>query len=144
MAQVTFYVLEQTDSLDHWVCQLATNCYRNKKRCLILCNRQDQAEQLDELLWQQPVDAFVPHNLTGEGPKGGAPVELSWQVKNAAGRHSLINLSLQVPAFAQHFAEIHDFVPTQEAEKQQARQRYKSYRAAGHMLETKPITTLTN
>ena len=86
MSRVSFYLLDleadkNTTMPAHLVlaCQLAANCFRNKQRCLVFCQDKAMAEHFDELLWQLPTDSFVPHNLVGEGPVGGAPVEISWQ-----------------------------------------------------------------
>lgn len=74
MSNVTFYLLDETDDTHqqpaHFAlaCLLATRSYRHKQKCLVYCQDQSQAEQFDELLWQLPNDAFVPHNLAGEGP----------------------------------------------------------------------------
>ena len=100
-------------------CLLAARCFRNKQRCLVYCQDQAMAELFDELLWQLPNDSFVPHNLVGEGPVGGAPVEISWQVPGQFNRPVLINLALTMPEFHQRFGQIYDFVPAQEQLKQQ-------------------------
>ena len=123
-------------------CDLATRCFRNKQRCLVYCQDQALAEQFDEMLWQLPTDSFVPHNLAGEGPAGGAPVEISWQMPAQFNRPVLINLTANMPEFHQRFGQIYDFVPAEEQLKQQARERYKHYRAAGHQLETLPATSI--
>ncbi|XNM63724.1 DNA polymerase III subunit chi [Escherichia coli] len=51
------------------------------KRVLIACEDEQQAIRLDEALWTRPPESFVPHNLAGEGPRGGAPVEIAWPAK---------------------------------------------------------------
>ncbi len=140
MTQVTFYLIEQQaqDSDPRWdlACQLAAQCYQNRRRCLVLCDDQQQAEAFDELLWQQPDNRFVPHNLSGEGPANGTPVEISWQDQAVRGKPVLINLKNSLPPHGQHFQVIYDFVPAEEQAKQAARERYKQYRAAGFSLDT--------
>ncbi|MFA3791858.1 DNA polymerase III subunit chi [Aliiglaciecola sp. SL4] len=146
MTDVTFYMLEKADEEHpaHWLtaCELAAKSYRNKRRCLIICDDKKAAEAFDELLWQQPLDAFVPHNLSGEGPNGGAPVEISWQVNNSANRPVVINLGSKVPSDTQRCKQIFDFVPTEETAKQQARERYKQYRAAGLTMHNLPASSI--
>jgi DNA polymerase-3 subunit chi len=142
MPNVTFYLLDETDERHqqpaHFAlaCLLATRSYRQKQKCLVYCQDQKQAEQFDELLWQLPNDAFVPHNLTGEGPLGGAPVEICWQTPNQFNRSVLINLAENIPDFHQRFRQVIDFVPAKEQLKPLARERYKQYRAAGCQLDT--------
>lgn len=151
MSKVTFYLLDkETDDSSHFsaqlalACQLAVNSYRNKQRCLVFCQTQALAEQFDELLWQLPTDSFIPHNLAGEGPSGGAPVEICWQTPSQFNRSVLINLSAGIADFHQRFSQVYDFVPGGDVEKQQARERYKNYRAAGNQLDTLPGSAFFN
>ncbi|XMR34886.1 DNA polymerase III subunit chi [Escherichia coli] len=99
----------------------------------LLCDDQAQALRLDELLWQLPPERFVPHQLQGES--GMAPVEIGYQPPKRRYAPASINLATATPLFAGHFAQVVDFVPTDETQKQQARERYKHYRQAGHTLE---------
>ena len=63
----------------------------------------------------QETHQFVPHNLAGEGPRYGAPVELCWPGKRGnAPRDLLINLQSQFADFATAFHEVIDFVPIDE------------------------------
>lgn len=148
MSKVVFYLLEASNETHqqpaHFAlaCLLATRSYRQKQKCLVHCQNQALAEQFDELLWQLPNDAFVPHNLSGEGPAGGAPVEICWQAPSQMNRQVLINLSDTIPDFHHRFRHIIDFVPAQDDLKPQARERYKQYRAAGYQLETLPASQI--
>ena len=128
------------------VCMLAARYFRAKRRCLVLCSDQNSAEEFDELLWQQPMDAFVPHNLTGEGPANGAPIEISWANDSNNGKHYsrqvLINLTDALPEDGQKFRQIVDFVPAAEQAKQAARERYKQYRALGFQMSTEAASSI--
>lgn len=136
MSQVTFYLMserddEQASAVERLACQLAADSW-GAGHIYLHCTDEAQALRLDELLWQLPPDRFVPHQLQGE--TGQAPVEIGHQSpKRRYAR--LINLAEQTPLFAGHFAQVVDFVPTDETQKQQARERYKHYRQAGHALE---------
>jgi DNA polymerase-3 subunit chi len=73
--------------------------------------------------------------LSGEGPRGGAPVEIAWpQKRNSSARDVLISLRIDFADFATAFTEVVDFV--EETLKQLARERYKAYRLAGFNLNT--------
>lgn len=143
MKQVTFYLLEN----DHFIgalsaheaiaCRVAAQRWRAGQRVLIACESLEQALRLDEALWQQDAHQFVPHNLAGEGPNFGAPVELCWPEKRGnAPRDLLINLLPHFADFATSFHEVIDFVPYQDTLKQLARERYKTYRSVGFHLTT--------
>lgn len=136
---VMFYILEdEALSLSHYACLQAAHFYRQKQKVFIYTQDQHQAHTIDEQLWSFDADSFVPHNLKGEGPHYGSAVEISWQ--NPTDRRPvLINLSQTVPNFANKFAHIVDFVPTDEVLKQQARDRFRTCRQLGFTVDTKKI-----
>jgi DNA polymerase-3 subunit chi len=146
-SQVSFYLLENKQASATQphaeqavliaACQQASQFYRQQQKVFIFTENQAQGELIDELLWSFEADSFVAHNLPGEGPNYGSPVEISWfEPKNR--RPILINLTSTVPHFAHKFSHIVDFVPTDETLKQQARERFKQYRQAQFVIETKP------
>lgn len=143
MRNATFYLLDndtQQDGLsavEQLVCEIAAERWRAGKRVLIACEDEKQAIRLDEALWARPAESFVPHNLAGEGPRGGAPVEIAWPEKrNSSPRDLLISLRVGFVDFATAFTEVVDFVPYEDSLKQSARERYKAYRVAGFNLNT--------
>lgn len=143
MKNATFYLLDNNTPVDGLsavealVCELAAERWRDGKRILVACEDEQQAIRLDEALWQRDPHRFVPHNLAGEGPRFGAPVELAWpQRRGSAPRDILISLLPQFADFATAFHEVIDFVPYEESQKQLARERYKAYRVAGFHLTT--------
>lgn len=143
MKNATFYLLDNDNTADglsaveQLVCELAAERWRSGKRVLIACEDEAQAIRLDEALWTRPPESFVPHNLSGEGPRGGAPVEIAWpQKRNSSPRDLLISLRTGFADFATAFTEVIDFVPHEDSLKQLARDRYKAYRLAGFNLTT--------
>ncbi|NQZ80324.1 MAG: DNA polymerase III subunit chi [Colwellia sp.] len=119
-------------------CQQAAKFYRNNQRVFIYTENQQDAHDIDEMLWAFEPDSFVPHNLTGEGPRNGAAVEISWQMPTNR-RPILINLTSTVPNFASQFSTIIDFVPTDETLKQQARERFRTCRQWGFAVDNQAV-----
>ncbi|WP_144213360.1 DNA polymerase III subunit chi [Shewanella donghaensis] len=118
-------------------CQIAEQHYRQQKLVYIHCQSKQQAYAIDELLWQFEPTAFVPHNLKGEGPITGSPVEIGFDKLGAnKSRQLLINLADQVPTFAVKFPQIIDFVANDDALKNIARLRYREYKQLGITLDT--------
>ena len=134
MTQAIFYQLDETETpasdLQAFACYLVAQCYSNNQRLSVLCADKVQAEAVDELLWQLPAERFIAHNLAGEGPKGGALVEITWP-KQSALRSIVVNLSAQEIPQANRYQTIYDFVPVDEALKPAARERYKLCKLAG-------------
>lgn len=139
----TNHIKKNSTSLIYQVCKQAAHYYRNKQKVYIYTNDQAEAHNIDEMLWSFEPESFVAHNLVGEGPRGGSPVEISW--KNPTSRRPvLINLCNTVPDFANQFTTIIDFVPTDDALKQQARDRYRTCKQWGFLVESQPAPLLTN
>jgi len=130
-------VVDTSSALYH-ACLQASYFYRQNQRVYIYTQDKQQAEQVDEMLWAFDSDSFVPHNLVGEGPKQGAIVEIGYQVPQGR-RPVLINLTSTVPNFANQFRFIVDFVPSDEALKQQARERFKACRQWGFQVDNQAI-----
>lgn len=136
--QAQFYLIETTQpqgalsSVETLACDVAAQLWRAGKRILLACETEEQALRLDEALWQRDPSEFVPHNLSGEVTNFATPIEISWLGKrNAQRRDVLISLQTNVPEFAQSFNHVIDFVPAEEEQKVQARERYKIYRQLG-------------
>jgi DNA polymerase-3 subunit chi len=114
----------------------------SRKKVTVLCASQAQAESFDDLIWRFPANKFIPHNLYGEGPDMGTPVEIIWpsaflsmsKLRNTA---VVINLSQQFIENINNIKHIIDFVPVDENEKAKARERYQKYKQAGCQLEYK-------
>ncbi|MEZ9522593.1 DNA polymerase III subunit chi [Enterovibrio norvegicus] len=150
MAVATFYLVDESDthpqqSMLEKVCQLSALYSQQGMKVYISANDKPQAENIDEQLWQLSPDHFVPHNLVGEGPRGGAQVEIGWSgVRPSGHRNVLINLAEEAAIFAPSFAQVVDFVPCEEALKQQARERYKIYRMAGRQMRTLAMNEMSD
>lgn len=154
---VTFYALsetpaEQDTELKHSVHQvsatpdivkaahLCQDSVSKRAKVTVLCADKKQAEAFDEFIWAYPSDSFIPHNLYGEGPDMGTPVEVIWlaayqsmsKLRNTA---VVINLSQSFIDNHQNIKRLVDFVPTNETQKADARERYKAYKKAGCQLE---------
>ena len=131
--QAVFHIMPESSSDKshfHYACIQAAQYYRQNQRVFIYVSSQDQAHEIDELLWAFDADSFVPHNLVGEGPKQGAMVEIGWQMPKGR-RPILINLTNTVPNFVGQFSHLVDFVPNNEAEKVQARARWTACKQWG-------------
>ncbi|CUX97234.1 DNA polymerase III subunit chi [Candidatus Hoaglandella endobia] len=144
MKNATFYLLNNnhkfSDGLtvvEQLACYLATQKWRAGKRVLIACEDNIQALKLDDALWSFDSEAFVPHNLAGEGPRDGAPVEICWSQRHGnTPRDLLISLLPDCADFASTYYEVIDFVPDEDALKKLARNRYKAYRSVGFLITT--------
>ncbi|WP_298441987.1 DNA polymerase III subunit chi [uncultured Ferrimonas sp.] len=152
MANALFYLLTSANDAPQGnsellACQLAARSYSKGQGMLIYCGDRAQAERVDELLWQFDAERFIPHNLQGEGPQGGAPIVIHWHGGDHSrleNRPQLLNLAPEPPHFAVQFSQIIDFVPADDQAKAQARRRFAAYRQLGiapsmHDLASQPF-----
>ena len=125
----------------HYACVLTADLYRQNRKILLATRDQDSAHVIDEWLWQFQADRFIPHNLPGEGPHYGTPVEINWEASRQR-RQCLVNTCAELPEFYQSlkgYSEWHDFVPHDDAGKAAARERYKQLKQAGFQITTQAI-----
>ncbi|QYJ79753.1 DNA polymerase III subunit chi [Shewanella acanthi] len=148
MTQALFYLLspngENTalSDMHQLACRLAEQAFSKQQMVYIHCQDKSLAFEIDELLWQFEPSAFVPHNLKGEGPMTGSPVEIGFdRLGPNKSRQLLINLADQVPPFAVNFGQIIDFVANDDQHKAVARERYRQYRGFGIELTTHNLAT---
>ncbi|UCX05692.1 DNA polymerase III subunit chi [Shewanella glacialimarina] len=147
MTQALFYLMPenslQTSALDALylaACRLAEQHYRQQKQVYIHCQDKQQAYMIDELLWQFEPSSFVPHNLKGEGPVTGSPVEIGFDTLGPnKSRQVLINLADQAPQFAVNLPHIIDFVANDDSLKGIARKRYREYQTLGCQVTTQAL-----
>jgi|AntRauTorckE5430_2_1112549.scaffolds.fasta_scaffold94132_2 DNA polymerase-3 subunit chi len=147
MPIVTFYQLDDNSQdaaqdILKACSRLLLETVKKRKWAAVLCIDKQQAEDVDEFVWQHPVDSFIPHNLVGEGPKQGTPAEITWLGQALNSRHTLINLSQTMIENHQQYHHIIDFVPVEETQKQQARGRYKQYKLAGCNMQFTPANQI--
>ncbi|WP_404341003.1 DNA polymerase III subunit chi [Pseudoalteromonas mariniglutinosa] len=140
-----FYVLKQDDNAKQSLsahfdlaARIAADQYRLGHRVFIYVDNTDTAHTIDDTIWCFDPDSFVPHNLQGEGPKGGAPVEIG-MTPPVGNRKILINLAEQLPDFIRRFQQVFDFVPVEQTAKQAARERFKKLRQLGANIATQEI-----
>ena len=140
-----FYVLKSNDEPEapipaHFdlAARAAAKQFRDGHRVFVYVDSIEDAHLIDEHLWWFEPDSFVPHNLQGEGPKGGAPVEIG-QTPPVGRRHVLINLATTLPSFIKRFSKVYDFVPTEQHAKHAARQRFMQLRQLGANISTQEI-----
>lgn len=152
MPNALFYVMppeanssaEANEQVHRLACELAQHAFVNLQLVYIHTQDREQAYDVDELLWQFEPTAFVPHNLKGEGPTTGAPVEIGFDTLGPnKNRHLLINLADQVPSFAVNFGQIIDFVANDAGLKAIARERYRQYQSLGVVLQTQDRSKTT-
>lgn len=140
MARVDFYVLPEHggQSRQQFACALTSKAWSAGNSVYVHTVDASEAEQLDKLLWTFRDISFVPHARIDAAEAGSVPVLIGWQDASAEA-DVMVNLGTEIPPAAAKFARIAEIVAGSDTERQQARERYRQYREAGHELHNHVI-----
>jgi len=137
--EVIFYVLASSSQHERqdFACKLIEKIYRSGQFCYLLTDNDEQANEIDKLLWTFRAGSFVPHQLYQGLPPacqntiliGGCDIPPAWQ-------KVIVNLSTHFPATSQPTERILEILDNSEASKQAGRQRYRHYQQAGLEITT--------
>ena len=117
------------------VCSLAVKALAANQPCLIFCESAEQADFLDDLLWEFDGDAFVPHQIVGADENEAdeyeeiTPVLLVPPGVETPMRDLVINLRATLPP--EGYARVLEIVPADESARGAARQRWQDYKKLG-------------
>jgi DNA polymerase III subunit chi len=112
------------------VCELARRAYEAKLPTLILARSVEQAEALDEKLWEFDPDAFIPHQLAGEEDDEITAVLIVAPDASTPDRALVINLRDVCAEGA--YDSVKEVVPADEAERTGSRERWREYQRRGY------------
>jgi DNA polymerase-3 subunit chi len=132
MPRADFYLIAKPRFRDDpllLVCELAKRAFDGGQPTLILTRSFDQAEQLDEKLWEFEAEAFIPHQIAGDEDDAITPVLIVPPETATADRTLVINLRDEcAPGL---FDRVLEVVPADENERAGSRKRWTTYKAAG-------------
>jgi len=112
------------------VCELAKKAFAGEQPTLILVRSREQAEALDERLWEFDENAFIPHQIVGDGEDDAITAVLIVPPDVATPDRPLV-INLRDECAPGLFERVLEVVPADEAERLGSRERWKTYKAAG-------------
>ena len=132
MPRADFYLIAKPRFLDDpllLVCELAMRAFESGQPALILARSADQADALDEKLWEFDEQAFIPHQIAGDDDDAITPVLIVAPGTETPDRTLVINLRDEcAPGLFERVLEV---IPADEAQRLGSRERWKTYKAAG-------------
>ena len=132
MPRADFYLIDKPRFRDDpllLVCELARRAFDSGQRTLILVRSLDEAEALDEKLWDFDAEAFVPHQIAGDDDDAITPVLIATPESKTTDRPLVINLREDcAPGLFERVLEV---VPADDAQRLSSRKRWTTYKAAG-------------
>lgn len=135
MARADFYLIDKPRFRENpllLVCELVKMAYAQQIPTLIHARSQEQAEALDELLWDFDPDGFIGHQIAGDEEDEVTPVLVVPPEIDSPLRTLVINLrDSTVPGMPDSVKEV---VPADPAERDGSRIRWSEYKSRGFEL----------
>lgn len=139
MTRIDFYILPDDTLVDPLVysCRLIEKVYRLGHGIYVYCANAEQAQAVDELLWQTDPASFIPHGtLAGDS---NSPVLISHEAPPDHHGEVMVNLAGDIPNFFSRFRRVAEIVPGNPQNRTKSRQNYRFYKERGYPLKTHNI-----
>ena len=112
------------------VCELAKRAFAAEQPTLILVRSREQAELLDEKLWEFDDDAFIPHQIAGDGDDDAITAVLIVPPDVQTPDRALV-INLRDDCAPGLFERVLEVVPADDSQRAGSRERWKTYKQAG-------------
>jgi DNA polymerase-3 subunit chi len=143
MTRIDFYIIED----DHrqarqlLACRLAEKAYGLDHTIYIHTGDQQQAQQLDQMLWTFRDGSFIPHCLRNDKVADQASVVIGYDSEPETHNQVLINLDNEVPLFFSRFERVAEVIAGDDEARKLGRERFKFYRDRGYELKTHNLSS---
>lgn len=132
-----FYLIAKPRFLEQpllLVCELARKAHDADQPCLILARDQQQAEALDDLLWDFDPEAYLPHQIAGQDEDDEiTPILIVTPGTESPERALVINLRDEVAPG--RYERVLEVVPADDSAREPLRKRWREYQARGAAVQ---------
>jgi DNA polymerase III subunit chi len=135
MARADFYLIDKPRFRDDpllLVCELVKRAYAAEQPTLILARSQEQADALDEKLWEFDEASFIPHQIAGEDDDATTAVVIVLPGVEMPDRPLVVNLRDECAPG--RFERVLEVVAADPAEREGSRLRWTEYKRRGFEL----------
>lgn len=132
MTKVDFYT--GTNDKLRTACLLSHKAMQNGLRVLLHTPDQATSEMLDQLLWQHPAAAFIPHCLSSDEAAAEMPVIIGHQREPFPHSELLISLHTTCLPFFSRFERVIEIVSQDAEDARLGRERFGFYRERGYEM----------
>jgi DNA polymerase-3 subunit chi len=136
VARADFYLIQKERFREEpllLVCELARKAFDANLWTLVLARDEEQAQRLDELLWEFDADAYIPHQMAGDEEDELTPVLIATPDTDTPMRALVINL--RDDPVAGSFERVLEVVPADDSARGPLRERWKQYQSRGLELK---------
>lgn len=135
MTKVDFYILE-SGSREHTACKLIEKAFTLGHRIYIHTDSEEQAKQIDDMLWTFRAGSFIPHQRYLPAAEPHSPVQIGSQESPDIDYDVLVNLASDVPLFFSRFQRVAELVDSNDENRAKGRERFRFYKDRGYPLDT--------
>jgi DNA polymerase-3 subunit chi len=141
MTNIDFYILQNKElaARSQFLCRLCKKARGQGHQIYIHCDDEQQAKQLDELLWTFEENSFLPHKAVAD-ITGASPIEIGFG--NISAEHHgdlLINFSSSRADFFAQFDRLAEIVVQEEKLLQASRTNYRFYKQRNYPIRNHQI-----
>jgi DNA polymerase-3 subunit chi len=132
MARADFYLIDKPRFRDDpllLVCELVKKAFAAEQPTLILARTPEQAEALDEKLWEFDDESFIPHQIGGDDDDAITAVVIAPPGVRTADRPLVVNLRDECADGA--FERVLEIIAADSAEREGSRVRWTEYKRRG-------------
>jgi DNA polymerase III subunit chi len=140
MTRIDFYF--NADAKPEVARRLAAKAFQAGRQALVYTPDARLARQLDGLFWTAQPLAFLPHVCCGHALARRTPILIGDQPDELGSADILINLDARTPDFFARFERVLEVVGADEADRLQARERFRHYRERGYALTTHDLAAV--
>jgi len=127
---ITFYILNKNSpvSFQEHTCNIIEQEYNNGYKIHVHLATQQEAQNMDDLLWTFKQISFIPHAIYIENSTDFLPqVTIGYNTLFSKNKDVLLNLTSNISDYFLNFKNIIEIIPHNEALKKLARLRYRKY-----------------
>ena len=133
MSRADFYIINGKTSAPRFSCSIASKAWASGNSVFIITRNEDEAGEIDDLLWTYHDISFVPHARINNS-SSDVPVLIGWNGGDTPEADVIINLTDSIPDCVSSFERIIEIIPEDPALKTRGRERYRRYRELGFEL----------
>lgn len=134
MTEIRFYHLQRT-RLEETLPVILERCHARGERVLVMAGSAERVEALAAHLWTYRPNSFLPHGTARDGDGAAQPIYLTAGTENPnAAQVLVLSDGATHPAVGDFRLACELFDGQDDAAVAAARQRWQSYREAGHPL----------
>jgi DNA polymerase III subunit chi len=132
MPRADFYLIDKPRFRDDpllLVCELVKRAFASEQPTLILARTIEQAEALDEKLWEFDDDSFIPHQIAGDDDDAITAVVIVPPGVRTPDRALVVNLRDECAEGT--YERVLEVVAAEPAEREGSRVRWSEYKRRG-------------